>query len=124
MKLWLAAAAAALVLLPGLASAQLTLGGGHEEEEEIRKINAHPAECARLNRQIDHFMGMYMRAEAAANEMWASRLQTHIELLLGMQATRCPDDVPVDEAGEAFKEFLKFAAKAAVAYFTFGAAGF
>ena len=83
MKLWLAAAAVALVLLPGLASAQL-FGGGQEEERELSPINAHPAECARLNRQIDHFMGMYMRAEAAENELWASRLHPHIELLLGI----------------------------------------
>ena len=47
-----------------------------------------------------------------------------VKLLRGTQAARCPIDVPVDRAGEAFLEFLKLAARGAVTYFTFGMGGF
>ena len=67
---------------------------------------------------------MAERAEALENEMWMERLEDHLQLLKGMQAARCPDDVPIDSGAEAFKYLMKLAAKAAVTYFTFGAAGF
>ncbi len=122
MKVWLAVAVGALWLAPGIASAQL--GGGGASSDSFRSVNAHPAECARLARQIDHFAMMAARAEALENELWSERMQDHLELLQGMQAARCPDDVPVDSGAEAFKFLVKLAAKAALTYFTFGAAGF
>jgi hypothetical protein len=124
MQVRLAVAVAAALLLPALASAQVARGSAGGAEQQLSSINAHPAECARLRRQIDHFTGMRNRALAAENEMWATRMENHLELLLGMQAARCPNDVPVDTTGQAFKQFVKLAAKAAVTYFTFGAAGF
>ena len=122
MKVWLAVAAGALLLAPGIASAQVL--GGNGSPDSFRPVNAHPAECARLARQIDHFAMMAARAEALENELWSERMQDHLELLQGMQAARCPDDVPIDQAAEAFKFLVKLAAKAAITYFTFGAAGF
>ena len=67
---------------------------------------------------------MQKRAIALRNEMWAQRTGDHADLLRGLQAMRCPSDIPVDTTGEAFKQLVKLAAKAAVTYFTFGAAGF
>ena len=122
MKVWLAVAVGALLLAPGIAAAQLF--GGDGSANSFRSVNAHPAECARLARQIDHFAMMTARAEALENELWMERMKDHLELLQGMQAARCPDDVQVDEAAEAFKLLVKLAAKAALTYFTFGAAGF
>jgi uncharacterized protein YfaA (DUF2138 family) len=124
MKLAVVVAACALVLLPGVVSAQVV--GADEAEQKLSKlsVSAHPAECARLRRQIDHFYGMMERAHAFENDLWEQRLANHLELLLAMQQARCPNDVRIDETGEAFKQFLKLAAKAAITYFTFGAGGF
>ncbi len=113
----------AVLLLPAAASAQV-VGGSQEEVPQYAAVNAHPAECARLRREIDHFAGMMLRAESAENELWVERMGLHMERLLAQQAARCPNDVPVDTTAEAFKQLIKIAAKAAVAYFTFGAAGF
>jgi hypothetical protein len=128
MKVWLAVSVGALLLAPGIASAQL-LGADNAADsrasaESFRSVNAHPAECARLARQIDHFEMMAERAEALENELWLERMEQQLDLLKGMQAGRCPDDVPIDEAAEAFKFLVKLAAQAAITYFTFGAAGF
>jgi hypothetical protein len=122
MKVWLAVAVGALLLAPGIAAAQLL--GEDGSSDAFRSVNAHPAECARLARQIDHFAMMTDRADTLENELWKARMKDHLELLQGMQAARCPDDVPIDEAAEAFKFLVKLAARAAVTYFTFGAAGF
>jgi len=122
MKIWLAVAAGALLLVPGIASAQVS--GKDNSSAAFRNVNAHPAECARLARQIDHYVMMAERAAARGNELWFERMEDHLQLLQGMQAARCPDDVPVDQAAEAFKLMVKLAAKAAITYFTFGAAGF
>ena len=128
MKVWLAVAAGSLLLAPGIASAQVLGGDGSSDSrpsaDSFRRVNAHPAECARLSRQIDHYAMMTARAEALENEMWEERMENHLELLKGMQAARCPDDVPIDSGAEAFKYLVKLAAKAALTYFTFGAAGF
>jgi len=85
---------------------------------------AHPAECARLKRQIDHFEGMVERAEQQGSEVWATRTQQHVDLLRETQSQRCPDDAQDNAAKEAFIAFmnlLKVAGQAALSYFTFGA---
>ncbi len=84
----------------------------------------HPAECARLRKQIDHFEGMVDRAEAQGNAMWTERTGQHVSLLRERQKLRCPSDVPDDSAMQAFLMFmslLKVAGQAALTYFTFGA---
>ena len=114
----------ALVFVAPAAGAQSL---SSEEAQELiaqREVSAHPAECARLNRQIDQYTLMLERAQALGNEMWTVRMQEQLDLLLGMQASRCPNDVPIDHAAEAFMAMLKLAAKGAAAYFTFGAGGF
>lgn len=123
MKFWFAAAGLLLVILPGVASAQVV--GREEAQAKLGKLSAsaHPAECARLRRQIDHFYGMFQRAQAFENAMWEERMSQHLGTLLVMQEARCPNDVRVDETAEAFKQFLKLAAQAAIMYFTFGAGG-
>ena len=114
----------ALVCLVPIAGAQSLTSEEAQELLAQRQVSAHPAECSRLRRQIDHFTLMLERADALENEMWVERMQGQIETLRGIQAARCPNDVPVDHAAEAFMELLKLAAKGAAAYFTFGAAGF
>lgn len=123
MRKWLAIVLAAMVLAPGVAAAQI-LSSEEAGNPEFRAINAHPAECSRLRRQIDHFRMMQRRAEVLDNELWADRMNGHLELLYGMQAARCPGDIPVDTAAEAWKQLIKLAAKGALTYFTMGAAGF
>lgn len=108
-------------LAPCLASAQSL---NAEQVEAFQTIPAHPAECARLRRQVDHYIGMQKRAAALDDAMWQERLGNHIQMLRAMQAARCPDDLPVDTTAEAFKQLLQLAAKGALTYFTFGAAGF
>jgi hypothetical protein len=84
----------------------------------------HPAECARLRKQIDHFEGMVERSEAQGNAMWAERTGQHVALLRERQKLRCPGDVPDDSARQAFLAFvslLKVAGEAALTYCTFGA---
>jgi len=123
MRFWFAALGLLLVLLPGVASAQVV--GREEAQQKLSRLsaNAHPAECSRLRRQIDHFYGMFERAQAFENVMWEDRLSNHLGMLLAMQQARCPNDVRVDKTAEAFKQLLKLAAQAAIMYFTFGAGG-
>ena len=67
---------------------------------------------------------MTERARVLENDDWALKMQNHVDLLRGVQAARCPNDVPVDTTAEALKQLLKLAAKGAITYFTFGAGGF
>jgi hypothetical protein len=93
-------------------------------DTQVARPLAHPAECARLRKQIDHFEGMADRAEAQGSEMWTERTEQHVSLLRERQKERCPGDVPDDSAKEAFFAFmsmLKLAGQAALSYFTFGA---
>jgi hypothetical protein len=109
-----ASAAALLLVLPGVA---------HAATPEVRQAGG-PAECARLNRQIDHFEGMVERAKQLDNELWIERTQQHVDLLREKQEERCPDDAESNAAKEAFLAFmglLKVAGQAALTYFTFGA---
>jgi len=114
MTLRAALAALLLLLVPALAGAETTLA----------RPLGHPAECARLRKQIDHFQGMADRAEAQGNAMWTQRTQQHVSRLREIQQNRCPGDVPDDSAKQAFLAFmslLKVAGQAALTYFTFGA---
>jgi len=114
MRVRAAVAALLLLLAPGLAGA----------ETVVARPLGHPAECARLRRQIDHFAGMAERAEAQGNAMWTERTEAHVSLLRERQKERCPGDVPDDSAKQAFLAFmslLKVAGQAALTYFTFGA---
>jgi hypothetical protein len=109
-----ATAAALLLLAPGPALAATP---------ELNRSGS-PAECARLNRQIDHFEAMAERAEKLENELWTERMQQHVDLLRDKQKERCPDDADSNAAREAWLAFvsvLKTAGKVALTYFTFGA---
>ncbi len=108
-------------LSPSIASAQSLSA---EQVQALQSAPAHPAECSRLRRRVDHFIGMEQRARTLGDEMWQGRVGHHIKMLRAMQAARCPNDLPVDTTAEAFKVLIQLAAKAAVTYFTFGAAGF
>lgn len=114
----------AILCLAPVAGAQSLTSEQAQELLAQRELNAHPAECARLSRQIGQYTLMLERATTLENEMWAARMSEHLDLLSGLQAARCPNDVPVDHAAEAFLQLVKLAAKGAAAYFTFGAAGF
>ena len=110
-----------VLFAPAIVSAQSLTP---EQIEAFQKAPAHPAECARLRRQVDHYIGMQQRAAALEDEMWIERIGHHVQLLRARQAARCPQDLPVDTTAEAFKQLLELAAKGALTYFTFGAAGF
>jgi hypothetical protein len=94
--------AVALLLLPGLASADAN-------------------GCNGLNNQIDHYSKLYARADQLGNSMWEKRLGSHLEGLLAQRAAICPQYEQSDGTMEAFKVLIKLAAKAAVTYFTMGA---
>ena len=114
----------ALVCLAPVAGAQSL---SSEEAQELiaqRQVSAHPAECSRLRRQIDQYKVMLGRANALDNEMWAQRMGEQLGMLRGIQAGRCPNDVPVDHVAEAFHALVKLAAQGAAAYFTAGQLGF
>ena len=118
-----------VLVLALLFVAPLAHGQSLTEEEarellEAQEISAHPAECSRLRRQIGQFTIMRDRAQRLGNELWTERMNAQVDTLRGIQAARCPRDVPVDTAAVAFAELLKLAARGAVAYFTFGAGGF
>ena len=114
----------ALVCLAPSAGAQSLTSEEAQQLLALRRVSAHPAECARLRRQIDQFTMMSERASALEHEMWATRMQQQLARLRGIQAARCPNDVPVDQMAVALRELIALAAKGAAAYFTFGAAGF
>ena len=106
------------------AAAVLLLVAAPAPGARAESVNAHPAECARLERQIHHFENMEKRAEQLDSELWVERTQQHVELLRKQQAERCPEDAKDNAAKEAwfaFLSLLKVAGKAALTYFTFGA---
>ncbi|HJO22007.1 MAG: hypothetical protein QF890_04975 [Myxococcota bacterium] len=113
-----------LVFVAPAASGQTLSAEKAREQLAMREANAHPAECARLRRQIDHVAGMQSRANHLGNSHWEQRIGEQVGLFRGIQAARCPNDVPVDEVSEALVQLLKLAAKGAATYFTFGMAGF
>ena len=118
MRSLLATIVCLVFFAPSLAAAQSLTP---EQVEAFRSAAAHPAECARLRRQVDHYIGMQQRASALKDPMWTERMRHQIKMLRAMQASRCPQDLPVDTTAQAFQELLKIAAKGALTYFTFGA---
>ena len=119
MRLRARVAALVLVLAPLAAGAE-----DAPEAPQIARGPGSPAECARLEKQIQHFEGMVERAEALDNDMWAERTQQHVDLLKERQKVRCPrdaEDASAKAAMLAFLNMLKLAGKAALSYFTFGA---
>ena len=122
MRSWLAILVGAAFLTPASASAQM-LSSEQAQHPAFQSVSAHPAECSRLRRQVDHFQTMHSRATVLENEFWAERLENHIERLRGLQAARCPGDLPEDEIAKAFAVLMKLAVKGAVTYFTLGMGG-
>ncbi len=123
MKFLLAMLLATVLATPGIATAQSLTD---DQAEDLRRIamSAHPAECAQLKRRISHFKNMQQRAQILEHQQWNQKMGTQVSYLEGVQAARCPKDVAVDTTGRAINALLKLAAKAALTYFTFGAAGF
>ncbi len=123
MKFLLAVVLATFLAAPGIATAQSMTD---DQAEDLRRVvmSAHPAECAQLKRRIGHFKGMQQRAQILQHQQWNEKMGTQVSYLEGVQAARCPKDVAVDTTGRAINALLKLAAKAALTYFTFGAAGF
>ncbi len=83
--------------------------------------NAGTIECRRLTRRVEHFTGMVERAKDLDNEMWEERTQQHLDLLIARRAAHCPEYAKDDSAMRAFAALVKLGARAALAYFTFGA---
>jgi len=123
MKFLLALVLGAVLAAPGIATAQSLTD---DQAEDLRRVamSAHPAECSQLKRRIGHFKGMQQRAQILQHQQWIEKMGTQVSHLEGIQAARCPKDVAVDTTGRAINASLKLAAKAALTYFTFGAAGF
>jgi hypothetical protein len=76
-------------------------------------------------RQVHHYEEMSDRAAARDNAMWEDRMGTQVELLKSQLLARCPDWVNDDraarEAARQFAQFLRIAARVALAFFTMGA---
>jgi len=123
MKFLLAMLLATVLATPGIATAQSLTD---DQAEDLRRIamSAHPAECAQLMRRISHFKNMQQRAQILEHQQWNQKMGTQVSYLEGVQAARCPKDVAVDTTGRAINALLMLAARAALTYFTFGAAGF
>lgn len=81
-------------------------------------------QCALLRRQIAKITKSHHVATRLENEDLTERFEGQILWLRAIQEIRCPQDVPVDNTGEAFKQLLELAARGALTYFTFGAYGF
>ena len=127
MKFLITAILMVLFWLPAVASAEEQKSLEEELKiEEMRKIamSVHPAECSQLRRRIDHFTMMMQRAQILENPMWEERMGMQMANLREIQKLRCPKDIPIDTVGIAITHFLKLASRAALTYFTFGAAGF
>ena len=76
-------------------------------------------ECRRLAYQLAHYKSMSSRANQMSNPQWERRFKDHVETLRDRQTEACPD-VEAREQQQAMTDLLKFAAKAAAKYFTFG----
>jgi hypothetical protein len=76
-------------------------------------------ECRRLAQQLSHYRAMSSRADQMSNPVWERRFNSHVETLRDRQTDVCPD-VEAREQKQAMTDLLKFAAKAAAKYFTFG----
>ena len=103
MKTVLATLALGLLLLPAPAAANT------------------PNQCRALNTQTEHYAGMFQRAHDLGNEMWQERIGGHLENLLARRASLCPEYTEDDGTMRMLAGLLKFAAQAALTYFTFGA---
>ncbi|MDH3213776.1 MAG: hypothetical protein OEM05_14945 [Myxococcales bacterium] len=83
--------------------------------------NPYQNQCYALTRQIDRYTIMLERAEKLDNEMWVERTGDHVGRLVQKRAAMCPEYAKDDTAMRAFAALVKLGAKAALAYFTFGA---
>ena len=93
------------LLAPGLASAE----GGRGS-----------AECRHLTNQIDFFESRLETAEQMGNELWESRLTSHLDELRERRSTRCPEYSDSAQAMKQLEQLLALAAKGAATFFTMG----
>lgn len=78
-------------------------------------------QCYSLTRQIDRYTDMLERAQRLDNEMWVERTGDHVGRLVQKRAALCPEYAKDDSTMRAFSALVKLGARAALAYFTFGA---
>ncbi len=78
-------------------------------------------QCYSLTRQIDRYTDMLERAQRLDNEMWVERTGDHVGRLVQKRAALCPEYAKDDSTMRAFRALVKLGARAALAYFTFGA---
>ena len=78
-------------------------------------------QCYSLTRQIDRYTDMLERAQRLDNEMWVERTGDHVGRLVQKRAALCPEHAKDDSTMRAFAALVKLGARAALAYFTFGA---
>jgi hypothetical protein len=82
---------------------------------------ASPAECSRLERQLQHFQGMLERAKERDSELWEDRMNLHIARLVNRFEERCPELAAKDDTAQMLAALLKAAGSAALTFFTMGA---
>ena len=83
--------------------------------------NPHRNQCYSLTRQIDRYTDMLERAQRLDNEMWVERTGDHVGRLVQKRAALCPEYAKDDSTMRAFAALMRLGARAALAYFTFGA---
>ncbi len=87
----------------------------------VSAANPYRNQCYSLTRQIDRYTDMLERAQRLDNEMWVERTGDHVGRLVQKRAALCPEYAKDDSTMRAFRALVRLGAKAALAYFTFGA---
>lgn len=78
-------------------------------------------QCELYTRNIAHYEQTAARMEAADKDVWADKTREHIQTLERKREELCPEYSADAQAAQAFRDMLRFAGKAALTYFTFGA---
>ena len=78
-------------------------------------------QCELYTRNIAHYELTAARMAEAEMDLWEEKTREHIETLERKREELCPEYSANAQAARAFRDMLRFAGKAAVKYFTFGA---
>jgi len=78
-------------------------------------------QCELYTRNIAHYEQTEARMAAADKDVWAEKTREHIKTLERKREELCPEYSADAQAAQALRDMLRFAAKAAVTYFSFGA---
>ena len=78
-------------------------------------------QCELYTRNIAHYEQTAARMAAADKDLWADKTHEHIQTLERKREELCPEYSADAQAARALRDMLRFAGKAALTYFSFGA---